>query len=163
MPVVIVRAADVGIDGDEPCDALEANSDLRERVEQLRLKAGPLMNLGDVTNATVPKMTLVSPSRHGGTLTTRSFIPHRCHDAVGVLAAVSIATAVLSGEGPAADVAAGTRDGVVVVEHPTGTLDATVVLSRSTDGTLGAQRSGIVRTARLLMDGTVFGREEHRL
>jgi 4-oxalomesaconate tautomerase len=159
MPVVIVRAADFGIDGDEPCAELEANGSLRERVEHLRLLAGPLMGLGDVATRTVPKMTLVSRPRNGGTLMTRCFIPHRCHDAVGVLAAVSVATAVLAGAGPAAGVAAPCADGVVVVEHPTGTLDATVVLSRDASGALVAERSGIVRTARKLMDGRVFSRE----
>jgi 4-oxalomesaconate tautomerase len=160
MPVVVLRAADVGIDGDESCDELEADQSLRSRIEQIRLAAGLLMGLGDVTDLTVPKITLVSPPRHGGTLMTRSFIPHRCHDAIGVLGAVSVATAALAGEGPAADVAeftqgAGTNVTRVVVEHPTGTLDASVVLRR--DGaTLIAERSGIVRTARKLMDGIVF-------
>ena len=163
MPVVLLLAADVGIDGDEPCDELEANSGLRTRVERIRLAAGELMRLGDVTALTVPKMTLVSRPRRGGTIMTRSFIPHRCHDAIGVLGAVSVATAVLAGEGPAADVAALANEphgseGRVVVEHPTGTLDATVVLRRDHDGLLVPERSGILRTARKLMDGTVYPR-----
>jgi 4-oxalomesaconate tautomerase len=158
MPVVVVRAADVGIDGDEPCEVLEANAALRSRIEQIRIAAGHLMGLGDVTALTVPKVTMVSPPRHGGTVTTRTFIPHRCHDAIGVLGAVSVATAVLAGEGPAASVAVlGPNPSLVVVEHPTGTLDATVVLDRD-GGTLVARQSGIVRTARKLMDGTVFPR-----
>ena len=159
MPVVVVRASDMGADGDESCEELEADAALRERVEQLRLAAGPLMGLGDVTKLTVPKMTLVSRPRQGGTLMTRSFIPHRCHDAIGVLGAVSVATAALAGVGPAAACAEGVdlSSGLVVVEHPTGTLDAAVEL-RSVDGQVQAIRSGIVRTARKLMDGTVFPR-----
>lgn len=164
MPVVVLLAADVGIDGDEPCDELEANDALRTRIEQIRLAVGPAMKLGDVTALTVPKITLVSRPRHGGTIMTRSFIPHRCHDAIGVLGAVSVATAVLAGEGPAAEVAECARDphvpdSRVVVEHPTGTLDATVVLRRDRDGLLVAERSGILRTARKLMDGTVYPRD----
>jgi len=159
MPVVVLRAADVGVDGDESCEDLEANTALRERVERIRLLAGPMMNLGDVTKLTVPKMTLVSRPRLDGTLMTRSFIPHRCHDAIGVLGAVSVATAALAGSGPASSVAdlAGSSSGRVVVEHPTGTLDAVVEL-RGEGAALTAVRSGIVRTARKLMDGTVFPR-----
>lgn len=158
MPVVVLRATDVGIDGDESCEELEANESLRARIEKIRLAAGPLMALGDVAALTVPKITMVSAPRHGGTLMTRTFIPHRCHDAIGVLGAVSVATAVLAGEGPAAELAVlGDDPNRVIVEHPTGTLDATVVLRR--DGaTLTALQSGIVRTARKLMDGTVFPR-----
>jgi 4-oxalomesaconate tautomerase len=163
MPVVVLLAADVGIDGDESCDELEADAALRTRIERIRLAAGEVMKLGDVAALTVPKMTLVSRPRHGGTIMTRSFIPHRCHDAIGVLGAVSVATAVLAGEGPAADVAERAldpheSDSRVVVEHPTGTLDATVVLRRDHDGLLVAERSGILRTTRKLMDGTVYPR-----
>ena len=165
MPVVVLRAADVGIEGDESCEALEADHALRDRVERIRLAAGPLMGLGDVGALTVPKMTLVSRPRRGGTLMTRSFSPHRCHDAIGVLGAVSVATAVLTGAGPAASVATlgagadgdGNGGRRVVVEHPTGTLDATVALHHNGVAWRAAQ-SGIMRTARKLMDGTVFPR-----
>jgi 2-methylaconitate cis-trans-isomerase PrpF len=158
MPVVIMRAADVGATGSESCDALEANVELRDRVEAIRLAAGPLMGLGDVTTLTIPKMTLVSAPYDGGTLCTRTFIPHRCHDAIGVLGSVSVATATLIPGTPAAAVAAATNGpGRVTVEHPTGTLDATVEL-RIDNGAVIAVKSGILRTARKLMDGTVFPR-----
>jgi 4-oxalomesaconate tautomerase len=154
MPVVVLRAVDLGVAGDESCAELEANEPFRARLEAIRLKAGPLMGLGDVTGATVPKMTLVAKEREGGTLCTRTFIPHRCHDAIGVLGAVSVATAALLAGSPAAALASFGDDRTrVVVEHPTGTLDATVVMR---DGV--AERSGILRTARKLMDGDVFPR-----
>ena len=82
------------------------------------------MNLGDVTSTTVPKLTLVAPPRDGGSISTRTFIPHRVHDAIGVLGAVSVATAALLPDSPANRVLEGGRDGLVVVEHPTGTFDA---------------------------------------
>lgn len=157
MPVVVMRASDVGVDGSESPEELEANAGLRARVERIRLAAGPLMYLGDVSALTVPKMTLVSRPRLGGTLMTRSFIPHKCHDAIGVLGAVSVATAVLAGGGPASGIAAPTDGGRVVVEHPTGTLDAMVELEH-VGGVIIARRSGIVRTARKIMDGLVFPR-----
>src|SRR3954447_9690856 len=90
MPVVVLRAADVGVEGDEAPEQLEGNADLRARIEAIRLRAGPLMNLGDVAAASVPKMTLVSPPGDGGDLRTRTFIPHRVHEAIGVLGAVSV-------------------------------------------------------------------------
>ena len=117
------------------------------------------MGLGDVTNTTVPKMTLVSAPRDGGSICTRTFIPHRCHDAIGVLGAVSVATAALLDGTPAAAVLmARPIDGRVTIEHPTGTLDATVVVGMDAAGTIVAERSGILRTARKLMDGFAFAR-----
>ena len=159
MPVVVMLAADVGISGYEDCAALEADERLRRLLEDIRLQAGKLMNLGDVTDTTVPKLTMVAPPRDGGALCTRTFIPHRCHDAIGVLGAVSVATAALLPGSPAASVTeleAGATD--VVVEHPTGTFEATVEID--TSGPLPAvRRSGIIRTARKLFDGVVFARE----
>ncbi len=158
MPVVVLRAADLGVTGYETCAELEADDRLRATLERVRLAAGPLMNLGDVSGTTVPKITLVAPPAGGGALATRSFIPHRCHDAIGVLGAVSVATAALLPEGPAAEVARLDGGPTVTVEHPTGTFDAAVDLA-VVDGTPVVERAGIIRTARKLMDGTVFPRE----
>lgn len=157
MPVVVMRAADLGVSGYEPCEDLEADAELRERLERVRLLAGHLMNLGDVAKATVPKLTLVAPPRHGGSLASRTFIPHRCHDAIGVLGAVSVATAALLPEGPAAGVLVPGGDGAVVIEHPTGHFEASVSL-RVLDDLPVVERAGIIRTARKLMDGHVFPR-----
>jgi 4-oxalomesaconate tautomerase len=160
MPVVVLRAGDLGVTGHETCAELEADDALRQTLERVRLAAGPLMNLGDVASTTVPKLTLVAAPRAGGTLATRTFIPHRCHEAIGVLGAVSVGTAALLPEGPAAEVAnLGTAGGgVVTIEHPTGTFDAAVDLTL-VDGVPVVERAGIIRTARKLMDGTVFPRE----
>jgi 4-oxalomesaconate tautomerase len=158
MPVIVMRAADVGVTGYESPEALEANTDLRTIIEQIRLELGPAMNLGDVTAKTVPKLTLVAPPVEGGHLCTRTFIPHRCHDAIGVLGAVSVATAALLPGSPAAALSRAPDGGVLVVEHPTGTFDVSLDVDLS--GPLPAvRRSGIVRTARKLFDGTVFPRE----
>jgi 4-oxalomesaconate tautomerase len=157
MPVILLRAADVGVTGYETCEELEANEELKKRLEAIRLGAGHLMNLGDVTQATVPKLTMISPPREGGSASTRTFIPHRCHQAIGVLGAVSVATACLLPGSTAAGVASIDRDSEIVrLEHPTGSFDATVRLGNGPDPeVLGA---GIVRTARKLMDGFVFPR-----
>ncbi len=156
MPTVVVRAAALGIAGDESPAALEANELFRRRLENIRLRAGELMNLGDVSTMTVPKVTLVSAPRAGGSICTRTFIPHRCHDAIGVLGAVSVATALRLPGGVGSDLLEpGDDPDLVQIEHPTGTFAARVELA---DGPAGpvVGRSGIVRTARKLFDGLVF-------
>jgi len=158
MPVVVMRASDLGVTGYETCAELEANGPLRERLESLRLEAGRLMNLGDVGRATVPKLTLVAPPLNNGNLSTRTFIPHRCHSSIGVFAAVSVATAALLPGSPASDLAVPTADGSFVLEHPTGSLQTIVRIRQDSDGRLTVESAGTVRTARKLMDGRVFPR-----
>ena len=98
MPLVMFRAADVGRTGYESVDELNADAELKARIERLRIACGHAMQLGDVTAKNYPKMTLIAAPRQGGSIATRSFIPHVCHDAIGVLAAVTVATAcVLDG------------------------------------------------------------------
>lgn len=163
MPVVVMRADTMGIDGSESCADLEGNTALRSKLERMRLSAGELMNLGDVTEATIPKLTMVSPPRFGGHLTTRTFIPHRCHEAIGVLGAVSVATAAKLEGSPASEVVDGDVGDRVVLEHPTGSFVAVIGMSIENDGALtdggpNVQSAGIIRTARKLMDGDVFPR-----
>ena len=114
------------------------------------------MRLGDVAKLTVPKLTLVAPPRDGGDLCTRTFIPHRCHDAIGVLGAVSVATAACC-PAPRRRGRRASRRAPIVVEHPTGTFDVAIDIDRA-GRSLIVRRSGIIRTARKLMDGVVFGR-----
>jgi 4-oxalomesaconate tautomerase len=152
MPCVILRASDMGIEGCEPCAELEANETLKMRLEAIRLKAGPMMNLGDVSAKSVPKMTMVSAPGQGGVISTRSFIPHRCHSTIGVLAAVSVATSCLLPHGPAAELAVMPEGDLFAIEHPGGTAE--VVLER--DATGNVLRAGTLRTARKLFDGIVF-------
>lgn len=153
MPVVVMVAGDLGVTGYESPADLEANDELRARLEQIRLAAGRLMNLGDVASTTVPKLTMVAAPIDGGALSTRTFIPHRCHQAIGVLGAVSVATAALLPGSTAHPLLVTQQSGSVVLEHPTGTFEARVELS---DGSV--ERAGIIRTARKLMDGHVFAR-----
>ncbi len=156
MPCVVMRAADMGIAGTEAREELEANAALRAKLESIRLKAGPMMNLGDVAKASVPKMTMVSAPANGGAISTRTFIPHRCHASIGVLGAVSVATACLLPGSPAA-VLAVIPDGprkALAVEHPTGEM--TVIADVDATGVVTS--AAILRTARKLFDGTVFGR-----
>ncbi len=154
MPCVIMRAEDFGISGDESPEELENNQTLRDKVEKIRLECGPLMTLGDVTEKSVPKMTLVSRAKHDGIISTRTFIPHRCHKTIGVLGAVSVATACLLENSPAFELARPTagQERSLSIEHPTGEM--TVIINLDQNGQV--DRSAILRTARKLMDGEVF-------
>lgn len=156
MPLVIFKARDIGRTGYESVAELNADTGLKARIEALRLQASLAMGLGDVSGKNYPKMTLVAPPRNGGSLTTRSFIPHVCHDAIGVLAAVTVGTAcVLEGsvcEGIAV-VNAGSRK-QVSVEHPTG--EFSVALQTDPANPQNVTEAALLRTARLLMRGEVM-------
>ncbi|MBW8283710.1 MAG: 4-oxalomesaconate tautomerase [Rhizobium sp.] len=152
MPIVILRAADFGLTGDESRADLDADNALKARLEAIRLQAGPLMTLGDVRESSVPKMTLVAPARNGGTIGTHSFIPHRCHASIGVFAAVSVATACTLEGSVAAEMAENPADGRFRIEHPTGAAE--VLVERGPSGDMIGV--GTLRTARKLFDGRVF-------
>jgi len=156
MPLVIFRASDLGCTGYESVDELNANLDLKKRIEALRIQTGHLMGLGDVSTKNYPKMTLISAPRNGGSLNTRSFIPHVCHDAIGVLAAVTVGTACVL-EGSIAQGIAQIPDGsakVISVEHPTG--EFSVELGLDPENPQNVTRAALLRTARLIMRGEVM-------
>ncbi len=166
MPIVIMRASDFGLVGNETKDILESNEPLRQKIEQIRLKAGFMMNLGDVKDQTIPKMCLVSPPENGGVINTRMFIPHVVHEAIGVLAAVSVATAFLmlndkwlmldeniffdKNHSPFT-----IQHATLSIEHPTG--EFTVNLEYEfIDNQIKILKSGVIRTARILSRGEVY-------
>jgi 4-oxalomesaconate tautomerase len=154
MPCVVLHAEEVGITGYEDRETLDANAEMKAKVEAIRLKAGPMMCLGDVTEKSVPKMMLVAPAREGGAIAVRSLIPHRVHASIGVLGAVSVATACLI-EGSTAHALARippSSTKTLGVEHPTGVTECVVTV----DDTGHPIEAGMLRTARKLMDGVVF-------
>ena len=156
MPLVLLRAADVGRTGYESVAELNADAGLKATLEALRLHCGHLMGLGDVTKKTYPKMTLIAPPQHGGSLATRSFIPHVCHDAIGVLAAVTVATACVL-EGSVTEGIAALPEGnvkTVSVEHPSG--EFSVELGLDPANPQNVTRAALRRTARLIMRGEVM-------
>ena len=158
MPVVVVAAAALGRTGYETVAELEADSELGHRVQALRLAAGPLMGLGDVSGTSVPKISLIAPPADGGTVCTRTFIPVRVHDSIGVLGGISVATALLLDGAAGADLAA-VKPGQTRfdIEHPTGHLEVEAEVD-TTSQPPTVIRSGVVRTARKLFEGTVFPR-----
>lgn len=157
MPVVVIRASDLGITGYETPEELEADAELRERLQGIRMQAGELMGFGDVSAKSVPKMCMLAPAVNGGAISTRTFIPHRCHTSIGVLGAASVAVACAIEGTPANALVspehAGTR---YRVEHPTGHLDVEVELEAGERPRV--RRTGVVRTARKLFEGRVFPR-----
>ncbi len=154
MPVVVMDARSFGRTGYEDRAALDADAGLKAAIEKIRLAAGPLMNLGDVAAKVVPKMCLIAPPQKGGVAATRCFIPHDCHSTLGVLAAVTVATACAL-PGSVADGIARVPKGprkLMSLEHPTG--EVTVGLEIDESGNMPAvRRAGLLRTARRLMEG----------
>jgi 4-oxalomesaconate tautomerase len=156
MPVVVMAAEALGVTGYESRDELNANSSLKQKIESIRLLAGPAMNLGDVTKKVVPKMCLVARPAAGGHICTRTFIPRDCHSAVGVLGAVTVATAAVM-PGSVANRYARVPPGLaktLSVEHPSG--EFTVVLTMNPANPTEVLQAALLRTARLIMRGQVF-------
>ena len=155
MPVVLLKAADVGVTGYETRDALNADDDLKRRLESIRLQIGEAMNLGDVAEKVVPKMCLVSPAANGGTINTRCFIPHVCHASIGVLAAVTVGTACVLPGSTAYDIAE-VPDGaakLISVEHPSGEFSVELETGTPVNGIPQIERAALLRTTRRLMEG----------
>lgn len=154
MPCVVLRASDLGVSGYEARETLDADAALKARLETIRLQAGPRMRLGAVADKTVPKMMLVAAPRDGGAICVRSFIPHRCHASIGVLGAVSVATACLLPGSPAHALAQlrGGRSQQIQVEHPSGATGCLIDL----DDRGAVLRAAVLRTARKLFDGCLF-------
>lgn len=159
MPVVCLNANDFGLTGSETPAEIEGNSEVKARIEAIRLAAGPMMNLGDVTNKTIPKMSLLSAPTSGGAISTRTLIPHRVHDSIGVLGAVSVATACLVPGSVAFEIAQVESNNesstLIEVEHPTGFFTVSMDI-QTIDGAVTVKKSALLRTARLLMRGEVF-------
>jgi len=157
MPVVVMRASDLGIGGYESPDELNDNKALQQQLQSIRLQLGPQMGLGNVDGAAVPKMCMIAPAREGGLIATRTFIPYKCHSAIGVLGAVSVATACILPGSVARDLVSIPPGTVkqLCVEHPSGSFDLSLAIDETTQP-LVVRKAGVIRTARLLSRGEVF-------
>ncbi len=156
MPVVMLDADDFGVTGRESPQRLEADGELTARIARIRRAALPLMGLNPATATTLPKLALIAPPHSGGTVSTRTFIPVRCHTAIGALAGVSVSAGLLLDGAVGSCHAQFPPQGEPIrLEHPTGHLDVAVDLDPGADPPR-LRRSGVVRTARKLFDGTVY-------
>jgi 4-oxalomesaconate tautomerase len=157
MPMVVLRAADLGKSGLETPAELDGDREFKVRLEEIRIRAGERMGLGDVRTRVVPKVTLISPPRNGGHVSTRTFIPHKCHAAIGVLMAVTVGAACLL-PGSVAHGIVSADDGPVQrlsIEHPSGEFSVEIEVSR-TGSDINVVRSSLIRTARALFRGDVL-------
>ena len=157
MPVVVLRATDFGLSGYESPEELNGDESLKARLESIRAQIGPRMNLGDVSVKAVPKMCLVSPATRGGLINTRTFIPHKCHSAVGVLGAVSAATACILPGSVAEQMVAVPAGAIkqISVEHPSGEFSISLDVDESSV-IPEVRKAGLLRTARLLSRGVLY-------
>jgi 2-methylaconitate cis-trans-isomerase PrpF/tripartite-type tricarboxylate transporter receptor subunit TctC len=152
MPLMIVRAADMGVTGAETSAELDANTALLVRLESLRLAAGERMGLGDVSASVIPKPVLVSEGTGPDSITSRYFTPRRCHASHAVTGAIGVASAfALPGT-----VASGSRTiggkRALVVLHPAGQIDVEVeVQGNGEDASI--RSASLVRTARKILQG----------
>lgn len=156
VPMVIGRAVDFGITGYETRAEITDKSVLFETLEAIRLKAGVLMGLGDVSKSVVPRCALLAPPRKGGTISGRYFTPWSSHPSYAVTGAICTGSCLLN---PGTVAAGMTRmesinPVIVKIEHPSGAID---VLFDSTvsGGEFVLKSAGLLRTARKLMTGTV--------
>ena len=157
MPMVIMKASDLGKTGYESKSELDADTHLLNRLSRLRLEAGRRMGLGDVTGKVIPKVGLIAASRAGGAITSRYFVPHNCHAAHAVTGGICISACAVM-QGTVADGLSNIKKipvQQVVIEHPSGTLE----IELSVDGygpELTFVYGGVVRTARRLFEGNIL-------
>lgn len=158
MPVVVLRAADFGKSGYETPAELDSDKNLKARLEEIRLAAGERMGLGDVRSKVVPKMTLIAPPQSGGHLATRTFVPHKCHAAIGVLGAVTVGTACVIPGTVATSIVSLPTGSVkrLSVEHPSGEFSLELELEGKSGEAVKVTRSSLIRTARALFRGEVL-------
>lgn len=158
MPVVVLRATDFGKSGYETPVELDADREFKARLEEIRILAGERMGLGDVRSKVVPKMTLIAPPREGGHVATRTFIPHRCHAAIGVLGAVTVGTACVLPDSVASGIVSVPEGAVkrLSVEHPSGEFSLEMEVGETGRDGIKIARSSLIRTARALFRGEVL-------
>ncbi len=157
MPVILINAHELNKTGYESCEELTSDKNLRDKLEAIRLKAALLMNLGDVKNKVIPKMSIVSAATNGGSINTRTFIPHVCHSSIGVLGAVSVASACLYEGCITNDIFKTNKDlkQKISIEHPSGKFSMELTCEYN-NNELIIKKVGLLRTARLLSKGEAY-------
>lgn len=157
MPIVIARAADLGLSGYEAASELDADKELFDRIETVRIEAGERMGMGDVTKSVTPKFAILAPPREGGAVAARYFMPWKCHPSMAVTGAQCLASAVLA-PGTVAESIGIKPEGNpanVIIEHPSGTIEV-IADCDPTASSFTLRAAGLIRTARLLAKGDVM-------
>jgi 2-methylaconitate cis-trans-isomerase PrpF len=156
MPVVMMHARAFGKTGYETANELDADRDLFKRMEAIRVKAGRMMGLGDVSKSVVPKISLLAEPRQGGTISSRFFVPYACHKAHPVTGTVCVASALAIPGTVASNLVAlpPAPQGMIEIEHPSGKI-AIDLDADFTNGRQELRRAALVRTARRIFEGSV--------
>ena len=152
MPLMIVRAADLGLHGGESPVELDANQPLLDRLEAMRRLAGGMMGLGDVSDSVIPKPVIVSSGDSSDSITSRYFTPRRCHASHAVTGAIGVASAFALPGTVASRSESAAGVGNVSVLHPSGRIDIEVDVEG--DGPEAQiKRAALLRTARKILQG----------
>lgn len=170
VPMIIIRAADLGVTGRESVAELEADTALKGRLRGIWTQAGLRMGLrtkdGTPMTAeqlagseTIPKVCLVAPPLAGGNITARYFTPQTVHTSLAVTGGCCLATACLIPGTTAHDVATGLEpltetmsEPLVSMENPAGVLRARVRAATVGDG-LDLPWAAYERSAQILLAG----------
>jgi hypothetical protein len=154
-PVVLIKASDLGKTGNETPSELDNDTEFMSRLESIRLKAGELMGLGNVSNSVIPKPILLSPANHGGTVNARYFVPHKCHKSLAVTGSIAIVTACcLPGTVAAKLIGNKDSESYFTLEHPSGKIELNA--QRKEDNLSALNSVSVIRTARKILSGTVY-------
>jgi 2-methylaconitate cis-trans-isomerase PrpF/tripartite-type tricarboxylate transporter receptor subunit TctC len=152
MPLMMVRASELGLTGRERPAELDANAALLEKIEVMRLEAGRRMGLGDVSGSVVPKPVIVSPGDSPDSIVSRYFTPHRCHSSHAVTGAIGVSTAFALPGTVASGLSRASGRHLLSVVHPQGQIDIDVEVAGEGDDAV-VQKAALVRTARKIMEG----------
>ncbi|SBS27618.1 4-oxalomesaconate tautomerase [Marinomonas spartinae] len=154
-PVVLIKASDLKKTGYESPSEFDNDVEFMSRLENIRLQAGRLMGLGDVSNSVIPKPILLSPAVHGGTISARYFVPNKCHKALAVTGSIAITTACCTLGTIASELINNdSDDSSFVLEHPSGTIELSV--TRKADDSSVIESVSLIRTAKRILNGTIY-------
>ena len=157
MPMVIARAGDFGLSGQETRVELDDNKDFFARMEPIRLEAARRMGMGDCSKSVTPKFGLLAPHETAGHIITRYFMPWNTHPTMAVTGSQCMASCALT-PGTVADGMMTCPNDVpatITLHHPMGTMDVLVDYDMQ-DGHFVHKSAGLVRTARKLAEGKLF-------
>lgn len=159
VPMMLIAAESLGLNGDESAEEIDGDAVLLNRIEHMRLQAGERMGLGDVSDKVIPKVSLLSTPKDGGTICSRYLMPRDCHKSHAITGAMCLASACyLSDSIPAQIIGSHfSNDEKIVLEHPSGKIDLSVVLNTKAQAKK-IDSIAVVRTARRLFEGSIITR-----
>jgi 4-oxalomesaconate tautomerase len=163
MPLIMIRASDLGKTGYESPAELSQDCRLIERIESIRRQAGKAMGLGDVSNQVIPKVALIAAPRYGGRISSRYFVPEKCHATHAVTGAICVASGCILEQsvarrylGDSSRPSSEKQSETIAIEHPAGKITLQMVHCTRNDGSTEIISAGAVSTARRLFEGKLL-------